>query len=266
MKDDNASFDALDKDGKGLVDFDEFAAFAMKNDLDMEKEEIVALEAARKHAAEQEAKKANMSDEQLAKQKADKEKRKSMWESIKPRLPRQKNKDENEARNNLFKEFDLAKNGVISFDECKSGCYNILHLDDFYDNLSPIMRRSFYHAATARGPQSDEFEKLTIERVEFRIFLVFIYDYLDLFVQFEEREFTLDDRIDEKMFTECVPILTSWGITLNGTIAENFDAVDEYDVGSVDFDTFADWAVAQHMKAQNVKITMSRAKLNFGKS
>ena len=93
-------------------------------------------------------------------------------------------------------------------------------------------------------------EKFThLQREEFRLFLMYIADYMELFFAFEAIDTSGDGKVSLEEFTESVPLLESWGLEI-GDPAEQFAAMDESKHGSLNFKDFSDWAIKQHLQIQ----------------
>ena len=177
-------------------------------------------------------------------------KRKAMWADIKARLPRKKTPEQNAARDELFTQFDPNGNGYLSYAEIERGCKNILKLTDFTTDLQPILLRAYNTARNARKGRGAkaEIEDAYVERVEFRLLLVYIYDYFELWVAFDEIDSTNDNKVTLEEFKVALPKFEKWGVKLAAEdLQKEFASIDKNGSGSVTFVEFAEWAINKHL-------------------
>ena len=173
-----------------------------------------------------------------------KEERAVAWRSIRDRLPRLKVPEVKEKRKKLFAAFDRSGNKHITYPEAVDGSYKILHLDDFTDNLEPILSKA-YKAALKRSPKPDQ---RTVEFLEFRVFLCYIYDYFELWIMFDELDHSGDQQISLSEFKAAIPRIKQWGLTITDPETV-FKQIDTAGGGSIDFTEFCDWAANQNLDA-----------------
>merc|ERR1711871_1927949 len=83
-----------------------------------------------------------------------------------------------------------------------------------------------------------------IERKEFRVLLVMLRQYYELYAMFNRLDTSDDRRIDIGEFGQGVELLARWGVEIapDRVVAE-FDAIDADDGGKILFDEFAKWAL-----------------------
>ena len=82
------------------------------------------------------------------------------------------------------------------------------------------------------------------ERSEFRLLLVYLKRYFDLFVMFERVDTGDDHRINVDEFVQALPLLKEWGVEVHDPDA-TFDTIDADGGGEVLFIEFADWSVSE---------------------
>ena len=176
-------------------------------------------------------------------------KRADLWVSVQGKLPRLKVKAQNEARSALFKEFDPNGNGFLSLAEVDRGCRSILQLDEFTDDLTDIVKRAFNEAKVAgarAGLKSANPD--FVQRAEFRLFLVYIYDYFEMWVMFDELDSSGDNKVSINEFRAAIPKIESWGLKIED-VEGTFKQVDKAGEGVITFEEFCDWAIAMHLDA-----------------
>eukprot|EP00758_Cryptobia_borreli_P003794 Tbor_TRINITY_DN3989_c0_g1::TRINITY_DN3989_c0_g1_i2::g.798::m.798 len=172
---------------------------------------------------------------------------KADWEMMRQKLPRTRSAEDNKKRDDLFKLFDPNGNGHLSLAEVDKGAREILQLHKITDKLSPILIRAFTAAKDVRkrhGHTNDNTDY--VQCPEFRLLLVYIYDYFEMWVAFDEIDTSDDRRVSLKEFKAAVPMIESWGIKISNPEA-TFKSIDNNGGGMILFSEFCDWAIAQHL-------------------
>lgn len=161
------------------------------------------------------------------------------WAGLKAKLPTERTSDLQEKRRALFESFDPNGNGYLSLAEVDKG---LTELGVTPDPLpKKVIMRAFQaakgaHAASTNGPGAD-----FIELCEFRLLLVYLRRYLEVWLLFENVDHSGDHRISLDEFTTAAGQLKELG---NVSEAE-FKAIDQNGGGMILFDEFAEWALAK---------------------
>eukprot|EP00744_Colponema_vietnamica_P005145 GILI01007565.1.p1 GENE.GILI01007565.1~~GILI01007565.1.p1 ORF type:complete len:702 (-),score=235.28 GILI01007565.1:265-2370(-) len=214
------------------------------------------------------AQKGEPTAEEKAAQEQEGQRLATLWADLRTRLPRLKTKTENDQRGALFKQFDTTEAGAISYAEAEKGSRDLLALHNFQSDISPILRRAFSHAAYARAVATGAdptiprtLEGVTIERAEFRLFLVYIYNYLLLNVTFESLGFDSKVAFNYSVFaTQLVPIVEGWGVEVPSPQTVFEQELDKFGLGVTTFDIFSTWAVDKQIEVQNAQAEQKKAK------
>jgi Ca2+-binding EF-hand superfamily protein len=145
------------------------------------------------------------------------------------------------ARVAVFAKFDPNNNGYVSLAECEKGCRDVLGFGDLLPK--PVVMRAYQAARGVSGGHGDY-----VEKSEFRLFLVYLQRYLELWQMFAAMDGSssgVDDRrITYDEFQTSVPqLVQQFGITVDDPKA-TFDAMDVNGGGMVLFDEFSQWAMA----------------------
>ena len=90
-----------------------------------------------------------------------------------------------------------------------------------------------------------------VTRNEFRLLLIYLKLYYELFRMYGMIDLDGDRRIDFIEFKAALPIVESWGIKVADPQAE-FNKIDKNKGGKVLFDEFCDWAIRSEMKLENL--------------
>eukprot|EP00744_Colponema_vietnamica_P014851 GILI01020796.1.p1 GENE.GILI01020796.1~~GILI01020796.1.p1 ORF type:complete len:198 (-),score=35.96 GILI01020796.1:166-759(-) len=180
--------------------------------------------------------------------------KKTEWEKIRSKLPRNKTPDELKKRDELFRRFDPNGNGFLTYAEVEKGATEVLGLHKVIptEQLQAVLVRAFNtckSARVAKGAAADD-QNNFIERVEFRLLLVYIYDYFEMYVAFDEIDSSNDKKVSMEEFKKAVPQVRAWGVTVEDPEA-TFKTIDKDGNGSVTFTEFAEWAIQQHLNVDS---------------
>jgi Ca2+-binding EF-hand superfamily protein len=165
------------------------------------------------------------------------------WAAIRERLPTEKTEEQKVKRKDLFALFDPNNNGYLSLAEVDRGCRDVLGLYQLFEAKKVIMRafqnaRGVGNANDANGSLGRDF----VEKKEFRLLLVYLRQYFEIWQMFDQVETGNDHRINLEEFKEAIPKLAEWGVKVDDAETE-FKVVDANGGGLILFDEFADWAL-----------------------
>jgi len=172
-----------------------------------------------------------------------------VWAQIRLRLPREKTQSQLVERRKLFAKFDVDGRKYLSIEDALDGCINLLDLDRLTDALPSIVARAHAHARIARH-QIDRARRTRfgvndafIEFFEFRLFLIFLYNYFELWMVFKKID-PVHRRVTAEEFKKAVPLIERLGVRVPDT-DKAFASMDKDRTGYVDFDEFAEWTTRQ---------------------
>lgn len=174
------------------------------------------------------------------------------WEAIRAKLPTEKTDEQRAKRLELFKQFDPNGNGYLSLAEVDKGCRDVLGLYEIFSAKKVIMR-AFQAAKSANDGKAKSKEDLGpdyVEAVEFRLLLVYLRQYFEVWQMFDSVDTGDDNRIDLEEFKVAVPKIESWGVKIEDpdTI---FAEIDENGGGQLLFNEFADWAIKKGLDLED---------------
>ena len=89
-----------------------------------------------------------------------------------------------------------------------------------------------------------------IEAVEFRMFLVYLRKYFEMWQMFEQIDSGEDNRINIDEFKAALPKLEAWGVKIDGADA-GFSEIDTNGGGELLFNEFADWAIKKGLNLED---------------
>lgn len=165
------------------------------------------------------------------------------WEEKIANLPVEKTEEQFKERSNLFEAFDPNNNGYLSLAECDRGCRDILGVGGAMPK--PVIMRAYVAArdvAQKDGKNMSQNGGDYIERSEFRLFLVGLGRYLELWKMFSSIDENHDRRVSFEEFKHGLGKVAEWGVNVDDPKAV-FDAIDENKGGKILFDEFAKWAI-----------------------
>jgi len=155
------------------------------------------------------------------------------------KLPVGRTEEEAKQRKDMFKTIDQNGSGQISLAELDLGIKVFLGEECFL--LKPAIKEAF-KAAKDQDPDDGE-EDHFVEMPEFRLLMVYLRQYIELYCAFDHIDSGDDNRIDFGEFEATIPMLKEWGIEVEDARA-TFDEIDDNGGGIVLFNEFASWAFA----------------------
>eukprot|EP00980_Cylindrotheca_fusiformis_P029479 scaffold23479_cov143-Cylindrotheca_fusiformis.AAC.29 len=241
IEDPEAKFQEIDQNGGGHILFDEFADWALQKVLGVEVKKSSK----------------NMSPKASPKRKAGDSSTKHStsspsidWDKIREKLPMEKTEEQKKQRDKLFDGFDPNGNGILSLAEVHKGCKDILGLPEIYD-IKPVMMRAFQAARRVdKREKNDPLSEDYIERCEFRLLLVYLRNYFEVWQMFDRIDSGDDRRIDFEEFKSAIPMMETWGVKIDDPEAA-FREVDENGGGKILFDEFSDWAIKKGLDLED---------------
>jgi Ca2+-binding EF-hand superfamily protein len=173
------------------------------------------------------------------------------WVAMRQKLPTEKSADAQKKRLDIFKQFDPNNNGYLSLAEVDKGCKDVLGLYDVFD-AKPVIMRAFQAAKGASDAKEKKGSKGPdyVERNEFRLLLVYLRQYFEVWQMFDEVDTSDDRRITLAEFKAALPKIQSWGVKVGSPEAE-FKAIDKNGGGIILFDEFADWALKKQLDLED---------------
>lgn len=154
-------------------------------------------------------------------------------------------------RDKLFDRMDNG-NGYLSLSEVTEGVLDVLAMGELYD-AKPAIMRAFQAAkgvdlkTKATGGMGGDF----VERSEFRLLLVYLKSYFELYQVFSTYDSSHDSRIGPDEFAALAQsdVVRSWGINVSNPEAE-FARADSNAGGYILFDEFCTWILQKRMQKE----------------
>ncbi|CAM6119056.1 unnamed protein product [Calypogeia fissa] len=170
------------------------------------------------------------------------------WAEIQAKLPSEKTPEAKAVRSKLFDQFDPNGNGYLSLAEVDSGVRDVLGLEDVFHAKAAIMRA--FEASKNVAKTKSKYGADFVERSEFRLLLLYLAKYFELWEMFEMVDTTGDKRINRAEFKKAIAHVEKWGVKVDNTDAE-FDKIDGNKGGFILFEEFADWGLKKHLHLED---------------
>jgi len=165
------------------------------------------------------------------------------WATVNAQLPIGRDDASKSARHKIFRSFDPNGNGLLSLAEVDGGLTKVLQIHGI---AKPVMMRAFQAARDVAKPVAS-FSNDYIDKNEFRVLLVYLTYYLQLFEFFDRIDASGDRRVGPREFQAALPLLQRWGMKQAATWEANpqaaFREMDRNNGGKVLFDEFADFCL-----------------------
>eukprot|EP00759_Apiculatamorpha_spiralis_P004021 PhF_6_TR12276/c0_g1_i3/m.19470 len=171
------------------------------------------------------------------------------WAEIDAKMPTALTPEQKHTRMQLYNQFDPNGNGYLSLAECDKGVRDVLGLGSIF-NCKPAIIRAFQAAKNI--DQKGKAEKNRddyIQKCEFRMFLVFLRQYFEMYVMFDRIDTGDDKRVNLEEFRAAIPSLAKWGVKITDVEGE-FRKIDKNGGGEILFDEFAEWALAKNLDVE----------------
>ena len=189
------------------------------------------------------------------------------WDAIARALPLGADEEDIVRRNEFFAKWDVNSNGGLSFTEVDGAMKKLMAgltpglvgkgkgaLYEWSRSWKPVIMRAFIKSQNfnaqrkAKAKRNDDY----VERDEFRMLLVCVRLYFEMFIAFSRVDVNVDRKIDIEEFKNSVPELRKWGIELapDQVVAE-FEAVDINHSGAVMFEEFICWALEKKLDLED---------------
>ena len=114
-----------------------------------------------------------------------------IWETLREKLPYKTDEQDTARRKKIWEGFDVNGNGYLSLAEVDKGFIDVLNLPKLF-KLKPVLIRAF-NAAKSKLKSKNQYGDDYVSRAEFRYLLMYVRQYYEYWVAFDEID-TDDDR------------------------------------------------------------------------
>lgn len=128
-----------------------------------------------------------------------------IWEILREKLPYLTTPEETLKRKKIWEGFDVNGNGYLSLAEVDKGAIDVLNLPQLF-NLKPVLMRAFSSAKNklkSKNSYGDDY----VSRAEFRYLLMYLRQYYEYWIAFDEIDTNDDRRISLEEFVKAYPTM-----------------------------------------------------------
>merc|ERR1711879_712908 len=136
---------------------------------------------------------------------------------------------------------DQSANGNLSLAEIELGLKTFVGEEIYL--MKPAVKMA-YKVAREHDKNDNPHDKGFVDKGEFRILLVNVRRFMELYAAFDEIDTGDDNRIDLKEFKAGVKHMKNWGVEVKDPVKE-FKQVDHDGGGKVLFNEFCHWALSK---------------------
>ena len=165
--------------------------------------------------------------------------------AISAKLPTGRDPETTAIRKKLFQSADVNGNGFLSQAEVDKAVGEAIG-SEYLFSAKPVITRAFAASKDMGGGKSSDY----VEKSEFRLCLVYLRQYFELYVAYNRLDSSDDRRLSLPEFKAGVKLLETWGIDIEDVDAE-FAAIDTNGGGIVLFDEFCDWAIKKQLDLED---------------
>jgi Ca2+-binding EF-hand superfamily protein len=189
------------------------------------------------------------------------------WKALAKALPTGGDDESIKKRTIIFEDWDVNSNGSLSYSEVDRAMKKLMTvltpglvggkkgaLFEWGRSWKPVIMRAFSHAKEfnslrqGKGKRNNDY----VERDEFRLLLVCIRQFFELFIAFSRMDLNVDRKIDKEEFVASLPELAKWGIFIAEADAmAEFEKVDTDGSGTIMFEEFICWALERNLDLED---------------
>ena len=130
--------------------------------------------------------------------------------ALSAKLPTGHDPESKERRKKLFRKADVNGNGFLSQAEVDKAVGGAIG-DEYLFSSKPVIARAFAAAKDMGSGKSPDY----VEPSEFRLLLVYLRQYFELYVAYNRLDSSDDRRLSLPEFRKGVTLLAQWGIDLD---------------------------------------------------
>ena len=173
------------------------------------------------------------------------------WDEMKKKLPVAKTTEDRKKRLKLWNQLNEYGNGYMSYKRLNTQLTNYLDLPEVVRNKAPI-KLAFNAACDKYSRSGANKDDGLLEWMEFRIFLVYLRQYFEYWVMFQNVDTSGDHKITLDEFKNALPKMKEWGVEIKENEAETeFKNIDTNEEGTISFDEFCSFAIQKSLDLED---------------
>jgi Ca2+-binding EF-hand superfamily protein len=186
------------------------------------------------------------------------------WARLTAALPVGRDEESTQKRRALFNAFDTNSNGTLSLSEIDRAMRNLMGdvmggllqsaVHSWSKSWKKVIMRSFQIARDSNSERKglDRRRVDFVERDEFRVLLICMRQFFELYIAFCRLDLTQDHRIELDEFKSNLDMLHRWGAPIDDDEAEEvFRSIDTNKSGAILFDEFCLWALVHNLDLED---------------
>ena len=165
-------------------------------------------------------------------------------EELKRKLPISKTPEDRLKRLELWNKVNETDNDYVSFKKLSLYLLAYLKLPNVDKNREPI-KSAFFAAKNKYSRYGLKKEDNIIVWMEFRIFLVYLRQYYEYWVMFNQVDDSNENQISLKEFKKAVPLMGNWGVKIKDSEKE-FRSISNNNE-TISFEEFCSYAISKSL-------------------
>ena len=170
------------------------------------------------------------------------------WKEVDARLPTLLTPEDKAKRLKLFSQMDVNGNRIVSLAEVDKAFRDVFAMVQIYDS-KPVLLKAFNAAKGIDVHSKSNFADDYVSWSEFRVLLVKIKEYFEVWAAFDRVDTSDDKRITPEEFSKAIGSIERW-VGKIGDPAAEFKKIDKNGGGFILFDEFLTWALEKNLDVE----------------
>ena len=170
-------------------------------------------------------------------------------DEVKKKLPISKTSEDRIKRLELWNKVNETDNDYVSFKKLSLYLLAYLKVPNIDKNREPI-KSAFIAAKNKYSKYGLKIDDNIIVWMEFRIFLVYLRQYYEYWVMFNQVDDSNENQISLKEFKKAVPLMGNWGVKIKDSEKE-FKSISKNNE-TISFEEFCSYAITKSLDLEEV--------------
>lgn len=171
----------------------------------------------------------------------------SQWKQLMNKLPIAKTEIAAKKRKKIWDEMNAHNNGSVSLKKMTKDMEKYLNLPKIVIEKGCLEKA--YEKSKSKVKTKQKGDDQFIQFSEFRIFLVYLKQYFEYWVMFENLDAGKDMTLSLSELKKSLEILKSYGVKIEN-FDEEFKVIDKNSSGKISFDEFAEYAIQKELELE----------------